>query len=336
MPLQDLANADVVWIQGSSMAEAHPVGFRWVMKAKERGAKVIHVDPRYGRTSQMADFHVPIRAGTDIAFVGGLIHQVLERDAYFKDYVLNYTNATTIINDDYVDAEDNGGLFSGFNAETGAYDATTWMYKGGQIAAAAGVREHSTQSFESRTGAGMMTGQVERDPTLQHPNCVLNILKRHFQRYTPENVEKITGVPPEQLLWMADTLIENSGPDKTAALVYAVGWTQHTAGVQMIRAGAILQLLLGNMGRPGGGILAARGHGHRVLRWAHPARPGDRVVLQGVRRRVHERRDPGRRGVPGHRGPRRRVQRLRPGDGPVRPGVVGLRGRRGPVARGQA
>src|SRR5688572_16390485 len=113
MPLQDLANADVVWIQGSSMAEAHPVGFRWVMKAKERGAKVIHVDPRFSRTSAMADEHIAIRAGSDIAFLGGLIHQVLERDAYFKDYVLNYTNATTVLNDDYVDAEDNGGILSG-------------------------------------------------------------------------------------------------------------------------------------------------------------------------------------------------------------------------------
>jgi formate dehydrogenase major subunit len=229
MPLQDLANADVVWIQGSSMAEAHPVGFRWAMKAKEKGAKLIHVDPRFSRTSALADEHIAIRAGSDIAFLGGLIHQVLERDAYFKDYVLNYTNATTILNDDYVDAEDNGGIFSGFNPETGAYDPTTWSYKGGQIAASAGVREHSAQSFEERTGAGMMTGQVERDPTLQNPRCVLNVLKRHFARYTPETVQQITGVEPDQLLRMADTLIETSGPEKTTALVYAVGWTQHTA-----------------------------------------------------------------------------------------------------------
>jgi formate dehydrogenase major subunit len=260
MPLQDLANADVVWIQGSGMAEAHPVGFRWVMKAKERGAKVVHVDPRFSRTSALADEHIAIRAGADIAFLGGLIHQVLERDAYFKDYVLNYTNATTVINDDYVDAEDNEGLFSGYNPETGAYDPTTWSYKGGQIAASAGVREHTAMSFTERTGAGMMTGQVERDPTLQNPRCVLNILKRHYQRYTPDVVSQITGVSEEQLLAFADLLIENSGRDKTTALVYAVGWTQHTAGVQMIRAGSILQLLLGNMGRPGGGILAARGH----------------------------------------------------------------------------
>jgi formate dehydrogenase major subunit len=118
MPLQDLAKADLVWIQGSNMAEAHPVGFRWAMKAKERGAKVLHVDPRFGRTSAAADEHVPIRAGSDIAFIGGLIHQVLERDAWFKEWVLAYTNAATIINEDYVDAEDNGGLFSGSPARS--------------------------------------------------------------------------------------------------------------------------------------------------------------------------------------------------------------------------
>jgi formate dehydrogenase major subunit len=242
------------------MAEAHPVGFRYVMKAKERGAKVFHVDPRHGRTSALADFHVPIRAGSDIAFLGGLIREVLEREAYFKDYVLNYTNATTIINEAYVDAEDNGGVFSGFNAEKGAYDPHTWMYEGGEIAASAGVREHSAMAFEQRTGAGMMTGQVERDPTLQHPRCVLNIMRRHYARYTPEMVSDICGISVEDFHRVADTLIESSGPERTTTLVYAVGWTQHTAGVQMIRAGAILQLLLGNMGRPGGGIMAARGH----------------------------------------------------------------------------
>ena len=242
------------------MAEAHPVGFRYVMKAKERGAKVFHVDPRHGRTSAMADFHVPIRAGSDIAFLGGLIREVLEREAYFKDYVLNYTNATTIINEGYVDAEDNGGIFSGFNPDTGAYDPQSWMYEGGEVAASAGVREHTAMAFEQRTGAGMMTGQVERDPTLRHPRCVLNVMRRHYARYTPEMVSDICGISVEDFHRVADTLIANSGPDRTTTLVYAVGWTQHTAGVQMIRAGTILQLLLGNIGRPGGGILAARGH----------------------------------------------------------------------------
>src|SRR5687768_12255988 len=138
------------------MAEAHPVGFRWVMKARERGATVIHVDPRFSRTSALSDMHVPIRAGTDIALLGGLIRHVLETESYFKEYVLSYTNAATLINEEFQDTEDLGGYFSGFDAEHGVYDARTWMYEGGEIAASAGKREHSTESFEARTGAGMM------------------------------------------------------------------------------------------------------------------------------------------------------------------------------------
>jgi formate dehydrogenase major subunit len=242
------------------MAEAHPVGFRWAMKAREKGAKLIHVDPRYSRTSALCDQHVQIRAGTDIAFLGGVINHVLTTESWFKDYVLNYTNATTILNEQYVDAEDNGGIFSGFNPDTGAYDPTTWMYEGGSIAAAAGVREHSMQSFEARTGAGMLTGEVQRDPTLQHERCVLNVLRRHYARYTPEKVQEITGVPQEAFLRAAETLIANSGPDRTTMFVYSVGLAHHTSGAQIVRAVAILQLLLGNIGRPGGGILALRGH----------------------------------------------------------------------------
>src|SRR3954453_17938261 len=235
------------------MAEAHPVGFRWVMKAKERGAKVIHVDPRFGRTGASATQHVSIRAGTNIAFLGGLIRDVLERDAWFKDSVMAYTNITHLVSEQYRDTEDLDGVFSGFDPESGMYDGTKWMYEGGEVAAAAGVREHSAQSFEERTGAGMMTGTVERDETLQHPRCVYQILRQHFSRYTPEMVERVCGVPARDFKAVADALIENSGPERTSAFCYAVGWTQHTAGVQMIRTAAILQLLLGNVGRPGGG-----------------------------------------------------------------------------------
>jgi formate dehydrogenase major subunit len=242
------------------MAEAHPVAFRWVMKARERGATVIHVDPRFSRTSAMADVHVPIRAGSDIAFVGGLIRHVIETESYFRDYVVNYTNAATLINEKFQDTEDLGGLFSGWDPESGTYDPTTWAYEGGEVASAAGQREHSTQAFEEKTGAGMMVGAAKRDETLQHPRCVFQILRRHYSRYTPEAVEQICGISREQFLQVAEALIRNSGRERTAALVYAVGWTQHTAGVQMIRAGAILQLLLGNVGRPGGGVLAMRGH----------------------------------------------------------------------------
>jgi formate dehydrogenase major subunit len=242
------------------MAEAHPVGFRWVMKAKERGAKIIHIDPRFSRTSQLADLHIPIRAGSDIAFLGGLIRHVLETESYFRDYVLHYTNASTIINEQFRDTEEGAGLFSGFDPETGLYDSATWMYEGGQIASAAGAREHSTQSFSEQTGAGMMIGEIKRDETLEHPRCVFQILRRHYARYTPEMVERICGIPREQFEEVAQALISNSGRERTSAFCYAVGWTQHTAGVQMIRTASILQLLLGNIGRPGGGILALRGH----------------------------------------------------------------------------
>ncbi|MDX6703994.1 MAG: formate dehydrogenase major subunit [Baekduia sp.] len=242
------------------MAEAHPVGFRWVMRAREKGAKVIHVDPRFGRTGASADTHVPIRAGTDIAFLGGIIRHVLETESYFKEYVLHYTNASTIINKDFEDTEDLGGVFSGFDPETGTYDRSSWGYEGGEVPSSAGLREHSSQAFDEHTGAGLHSGAIERDETLQDPRCVFQILRKHFARYTPDMVSEICGIPEEQFFDVAKTLIENSGRERTTALCYAVGWTQHSLGVQIIRTGAILQLLLGNIGRPGGGILALRGH----------------------------------------------------------------------------
>jgi formate dehydrogenase major subunit len=242
------------------MAEAHPVGFRWVMKAKENGAKLIHVDPRFSRTSAHADQHLAIRAGTDIAFLGGLINYVIENEAYFEEYVKHYTNAATLVGEDFKDTEDLGGVFSGFDPETGLYDRSSWMYEGGEVAAAAGIREHSTQAYTDKTGAGMLEGALKRDMTLQHPRCVFQVVRRHFSRYTPEMVEQITGVPRDEFLALAKTVVENSGRERTTAWIYAVGWTHHTTGVQIIRTCAILQLLLGNIGRPGGGIMAMRGH----------------------------------------------------------------------------
>jgi formate dehydrogenase major subunit len=234
---QDLANADCILIEGSSMAEAHPVGFRWVMKAKEHGATIIHVDPRFSRTSALADIWVPIRAGTDIVFLGGLIRHLIEHNLYFHEYVVHYTNASCILSDEYRDPEDNGdGYFSGWNEEKRAYEGDSWVYKGGDLS------------------------RPQRDLTLQDPQCVFQKLKRHFSRYTPEMVEKICGIPPDLFHKVAHCLAAASGPDRTAAVCYAVGWTQHSKGVQIIRAAAILQLLLGNIGRPGGGILALRGH----------------------------------------------------------------------------
>jgi formate dehydrogenase major subunit len=234
---QDLANADCILIEGSSMAEAHPVGFRWVMKAKEHGATIIHVDPRFSRTSALADIWVPIRAGTDIVFLGGIISHLIENELFFRDYVVHYTNASCILRDEYRDPEDTGdGHFSGWNPEKRAYEGESWLYKGEDLS------------------------RPQRDLTLQDPQCVFQKLKRHFSRYTPEMVEKICGIPPDLFHKVAHALAAASGPERTAAICYAVGWTQHSKGVQIIRAAAILQLLLGNIGRPGGGILALRGH----------------------------------------------------------------------------
>jgi formate dehydrogenase major subunit len=239
------------------MAECHPVGFRWVMKAKERGATVIHVDPRFTRTSAVADIHVPIRAGSDIAFLGGIIHYILEHERYFRDYVVNYTNAAAILNEEYEDAEDHDGLFGGWDSEKGEYEHRKWIYEGVEPAAAAGAREDTS-------GSGKQQKQPiqaqKSDPTLQHPRCVFQVLKRHYQRYTAEMVQKTCGIPERLLTRVAEALCKNSGRERTSAFCYAVGWTQHTVGVQYIRTASIIQLLLGNMGRPGGGILALRGH----------------------------------------------------------------------------
>ena len=240
------------------MAECHPVGFRWVMEARRKGAKLIHVDPRFTRTSAMADIHVPIRAGTDIAFLGGIVNHIIQNEKYFRDYVVNYTNAASIISDEFQDTEDLDGLFSGWSHERGQYGPESWQYRGIEVAPAAGQREMFTGEAHSERGTRIRA--IEHDFTLQDPRCVFQIVKRHYQRYTPEVVEDICGIPKEQFLQVAETLCENSGRERTSAFCYAVGWTQHSIGVQYIRTAAIVQLLLGNIGRPGGGIMALRGH----------------------------------------------------------------------------
>ncbi len=241
------------------MAECHPVGFRFVMKARERGATIIHVDPRFTRTSAVANMHVPIRAGSDIAFLGGIVRYILENDRHFKDYVVNYTNAPAIIKDEFQDTEDLHGLFSGWNPEKGQYEPDSWAYKGSSHAK--GMKHRETATGEPYSERASQVGPApEQDPTLQDPRCVFQILKRHYSRYTPEKVQEITGVPPNLLIKVAETLCNNSGRERTSAFCYAVGWTQHTVGVQYIRTAAIIQLLLGNIGRPGGGIMALRGH----------------------------------------------------------------------------
>src|SRR5271169_6424812 len=241
------------------MAECHPVGFQWVMEAKAKGATVIHVDPRFTRTSALADLHVPIRAGADIVFLGGIIHYVLANENYFRDYVVAYTNAAVILNDDFADTEDLDGVFAGLDAEGHRYDKTAWSYQGAMVRAAAGSRGIPYDLTERGTSAAP-PGTPQVAESLEHPRCVFQVLKRHFARYTPEVVEQACGVPPEAFARVCELVTENSGPERTTALVYSVGWTQHTVGVQYIRTAAILQSLLGNMGRPGGGILALRGH----------------------------------------------------------------------------
>jgi formate dehydrogenase major subunit len=233
------------------MAEAHPVGFQWVMEAKANDAPVIHIDPRFTRTSALSDLHVPLRAGTDIALLGGVINYILSNDLDFREYVLAYTNASFLISEDYQDAEDLDGLFSGYDQATAAYDPATWRYEG--------LSAHPSPGSGGPVVEGVTDG-IAADPTLRHPRCVYQILKRHFARYSPEVVEAICGIPKEQFLRVCTAWTSNSGRDRTAALVYSVGWTQHSVGAQYIRAGSIIQLLLGNIGRPGGGVFALRGH----------------------------------------------------------------------------
>jgi formate dehydrogenase major subunit len=264
------------------MAECHPVGFQWVVEAQRRGATVIHVDPRFTRTSALADLHVPLRAGTDVMFLGALVNHVLSNELDFREYVVHYTNAASIVGEEFRDTEDLDGLFSGFDPDQGQYDPVSWQYAGAPQAPAAGQRDpnqpggpdrgaqagggeaggkhESARSETAGSGGPTVGAKPDRDETLQHPRCVYQILKRHFARYTPEMVEQVCGVPADQFEQVARSLTENSGRDRTSAFCYAVGWTQHSTGVQKIRTASILQLLLGNIGRPGGGILALRGH----------------------------------------------------------------------------
>src|SRR4051812_41930616 len=220
--LQDLQNSDCIVIEGSNMAEAHPVGFQWVMEAKARGAKVIHVDPRFTRTSAVADLHVPLRAGADIAFLGGLINYVLTHERDFREYVTTFTNAAEIINEESADTEDLGGLFSGYNAEPSRYDPLSWQIEGAVEAPAAGrrdLRESALREHHAAEGAHVGGGAGEgargatetpsRDDTLTHPRCVFQVLKRHYSRYTPEAVSAVCGMSVESFLEVAEAITEN-------------------------------------------------------------------------------------------------------------------------------
>ena len=199
------------------MAEAHPVGFQWVVEAKARGAKVIHVDPRFTRTSALADTYVPLRVGTDIVFLGGIINYVLEHDLCFRDYVVSYTNAAHIVNDEYLDTEDLDGLFSGFDPETRTYDPVSWQFET-QEQNGARRQDHAMQretasALQHETHGIQVGANPPRDETLQHPNCVYQILKRHYARYTPEMVAEACGVSKEAFLEVCEAWTSNSGRD---------------------------------------------------------------------------------------------------------------------------
>ncbi len=253
MALWDLAHSDCIVIMGSNMAENHPIAFRFVMQARARGATVIHVDPRFTRTSALADIHAPIRSGSDIAFLGGIIRYILANDLWFRDFALAYTNIAAIINDAYGDPEDHDGVFSGFNVKGGDYEGETWQYANRTVSPA--IAEHHVPGKDSNPDQSPAA-----DPTLQHRNCVYQIMRRHYERYTPDMVARATGCSEVTFLRVCESLTRNTGRERTGAFCYAVGWTHHAFGVQIIRAAAIIQGLLGNIGRPGGGIMALRGH----------------------------------------------------------------------------
>ena len=272
---------------GSNMAEAHPVGFQWVMEAKARGAKVVHIDPRFTRTSAVADQHVPLRAGSDIAFLGGVINYILSNELDFREYVTAYTNASFIVDEKFRGHRGSRRAVQRLRRRDRVLRSVDLALRVdkpvGDGASRSAPRRISTARAARRSKA---PGDVPADPTLQHPRCVYQILKRHYARYTPEMVERICGVPAEQFLQIAKAWTENSGRERTAALVYSVGWTQHTVGAQYIRAGAIIQLLLGNIGRPGGGVhRAARAREHPGLdRRADAVQPAARLSRDARRR----------------------------------------------------
>lgn len=230
----DIKNADLIFVMGGNPAEAHPCGFKWAIEAKKnRKAKLVVVDPRFNRTASVADFYAPVRPGSDIAFLGGVINYLLTNDKIHHEYVKAYTNASFLINEGF-SLED--GIFTGYNEEKRSYDKASWSYQMGE------------------------DGFVKVDETLQDPRCAFQLLKTHYSRYTPEMVAKVCGTPKEAFLKVCEYIAETAAPDRTMTSLYALGWTEHSVGSQNIRCMAIIQLLLGNMGMAGGGINALRGH----------------------------------------------------------------------------
>ncbi len=267
----DIKNTDMMLIMGGNPAENHPCGFKWAIEAKrQRNAKMIVVDPRYTRTAATSDLHLQIRAGADIAFLGGVIRYALENQRVAREYLVNFTNAAFIVKEGFKLPED--GLYSGFDETTKTYDRSSWNYESGgnltgKTPPAGDPPEPLTANKSAgplpATGPAELPANVAYDTSLEHPRCVYQLLKTHYSRYTPEMVERITGIPKDQFLKAADlfTSIRKDGDTKkVATVIYAVGWTQHTFGTQIIRTAAILQSIMGNIGRAGGGVNALRGH----------------------------------------------------------------------------
>jgi formate dehydrogenase major subunit len=258
----DIKNTDMMLIMGGNPAENHPCGFKWAIEAKRvRNAKMVVIDPRFTRTASVADVFCQIRAGTDIAVLGGFIRYAIENNRIAKDYLVNYTNAAFIVKDGFKLPE-NDGVFSGFDAGKQTYDRSTWNYAGTGGAKVTNTGMQLGQGSLS-TQLPPMPEKVDHDLTLQNPRCVYQLLRQHYSRYTPEMVERISGIPRDQFLKAADlfTSVRKDGDMKKAAtIIYAVGWTHHSFGTQIIRTAAILQLIMGNVGRAGGGVNALRGH----------------------------------------------------------------------------
>src|SRR5437667_1199616 len=262
----DIKNTDMMLIMGGKPAENHRCGFKWAIEAKRnRNAKMIVVDPRFTRTASVADLFCQIRAGADIAFLGGVIRYAIENNRIAKDYLLNYTNAAFIVKDGFKLPEADG-VFSGFDAKSQTYEKSSWNYAGGDASGKPVPEAHATVAHPSNGApppAPALPEKVAYDFSLQNPNCVFQLLKKHYSRYTPEMVERITGIPKDEFVKAADlftSVRKNGDMKKAATIIYAVGWTQHTFGTQIIRTAAILQLILGNVGRAGGGVNALRGH----------------------------------------------------------------------------
>jgi formate dehydrogenase major subunit len=262
----DLQNSDVILIMGANPASNHPVSFRWVMKAKDRGAKVISVDPRFTTSSAKSDMYARLRSGTDIAFLAGMIKYVLEKEAYHKDYVVNYTNAAFLVNEGFT-FDEKDGVFSGYDPKTRKYDKGTWSYQLHTYNPATddpqpdadGNIDPEAAAEAARKKALADAREPRKDPTLKNPRTVFQLLKKHVARYDMKTVSGITGTPVEDLEKVYAMYASSGQPTKAGTIMYAMGWTQHTVGTQNIRTMAMLQLLLGNIGRAGGGVNALRG-----------------------------------------------------------------------------